>query len=77
MRLADLSGGAVRADPAPEREHTRGQLQDSLPAPAHLLLPIQAHLLDGRPGGGLQVQSILQSAPPTLPFGFSLSLGSS
>ena len=66
MRLADLSGGAVRADPAPEREHTRGQLQDGLPAPAHLLLPIQAHLLDGRPGGGLQVSACYRATSACL-----------
>ena len=58
---AEISGGVVWPDAPPEREHSGAQLPHGLPAPAHLLLSLQAHLLDGCPGGGLQVPIALRS----------------
>ncbi len=54
----ELPGGAVRPYAAPERKHAGAELPYSLPSPAHLLLPLETNLLDGRTGGGLQVSYI-------------------
>lgn len=45
-----VAGGAVWADAAPERGGCGAQLPDRVRAPAHRVLPLQAHLVDGGAG---------------------------
>ena len=55
-RRAEAQPGlAVRLDPAPDVQRGGAHVPDRLRAPARRVLPQQDHVVDGRPGGGLQV----------------------